>query len=205
MKVVISICDRTGNMVKPWAEAGYECYCVDTQHSIRKDRTEKVGAGLIHYVWGDARSWRLPAGARGRVAIGFGASPCTDISLSGARDFRKKAGWALSDALQLFDSIETAFSFGGFPYMLENPKSRLSTHRRKFDHRFQPWEFGDLWFKETWLWTGNGFVMPAAVHATPPAGTTEKIFLMPTRDDRADLRSETPPGFARAVFEANAQ
>ena len=37
---VISLCDKTGNMVRPWAEAGFECICVDIQHSIRKDRRE---------------------------------------------------------------------------------------------------------------------------------------------------------------------
>jgi hypothetical protein len=203
--VVISICDRTGNMVRPWAEAGYECWCVDLQHSIRKDRVELVGDGKIYFVWGDARSWRLPESVRGRVSIGFGFPPCTDLSLSGARDHQKKSGWALADALQIFDSIEVAFSYGGFPYMLENPKSKLSTHRRKFDHKFQPWHYGDLYTKETWLWTGNGFVMPPALHAERPPGVTEKIWLMPPSDERADIRSETPMGFARAVFAANHQ
>ena len=32
---VISLCDLTGNMVAPWAEAGYTTICVDIQHSIR--------------------------------------------------------------------------------------------------------------------------------------------------------------------------
>lgn len=200
---VISLCDRTGNMVKPWASAGFECWCVDTQHSIRRDRTEEIGSGKIHYVWGDCRSWRLPQSARGRIAIGFGFTPCTHLSSSGARDHLKKGGWMLADAVQLFDSAEVAFSFGGFPYMLENPIGRLSTHRRKPDHIFQPWEYGDLWFKSTCLWVGNGFVMPPKIHSTPPQGTTEKIWSMPPSEDRADIRSETPPGFAQAVFESN--
>lgn len=201
--VVISLCDRTGNMVKPWAEAGFECWCVDTQHSIRRDRTEDVGAGKIHFVWGDVRSWRLPVFARGRVAIGFGFTPCTHLSSSGARDHKKKCGWLLADAVQLFDSVEVAFTFGGFPYMMENPVGRLSTHRRKWDFKFQPWEYGDLWFKETCLWVGGGFVMPPKKNDTAPAGTVEKIWKMAPSDDRADMRSETPPNFARAVFDSN--
>jgi hypothetical protein len=203
MKAVISLCDKSGNMVRPWAEAGYECWCVDVQHSIRRDRTENVGAGVIHYVWGDVRSWRLPERARGQVAIGFGFTPCTHLSSSGARDHQKKAGWMLADALQLFDSVEVAFSYGGFPYMMENPIGRLSTHRRKPDYKFQPWMYGDLWTKETCIWSGNGFVMPAPRYATAPEGTTEKIWLMPPSDERQNERSLTPPGFARAVFESN--
>jgi len=37
-------------MVRPWAEAGYRCLCLDTAHSIRADRTEEVeGGGVIVY------------------------------------------------------------------------------------------------------------------------------------------------------------
>ena len=46
LDIVISLCDLTGHMVLPWAEAGYECWCVDVQHSIRKERVE----GLLHFV-----------------------------------------------------------------------------------------------------------------------------------------------------------
>lgn len=66
---VVSLADLTGNMVRPWAEAGCECWCVDVQHSIRKDRMEEVGAGLIHYVWGDMRSWSPPPSAGFRVFV----------------------------------------------------------------------------------------------------------------------------------------
>lgn len=32
--IVISLFDLTGNMVRPWAEAGYECWCFDIQHPL---------------------------------------------------------------------------------------------------------------------------------------------------------------------------
>lgn len=201
--VAIFLCNRTGILAEPWANVGYECWCVDTDHSIRKDHEKRVGAGLIRYVWGDVRSWRLPSKLRGRIAFGAAETPCTDLSVSGARDFVKKSGWALADGLQLFDSAETAFSFGDFPFMLENPVGRISTHRRKPDYTFQPWQYGDKWKKKTCLWTGGGFIMPTPTHLEQPEGTTQKIWLMAPSEDRADLRSETPPGFAKAVFEAN--
>ena len=31
---VLSLCDLTGNMARPWAEAEFECICVDFQHRI---------------------------------------------------------------------------------------------------------------------------------------------------------------------------
>lgn len=200
----IFLCDRTGIMAQPWANAGFECWCVDLQHAQRSDKVERfAGGGCIYRVWGDIRSWRLPVRLRGRLAFGAAFTPCTELTVAGARDFEKKGGWMLADALQLFDSAEVAFSYGDFPYMLENPVGRLNSHRRAPDYSFQPWQYGDLWQKKTCLWTGGGFKMPKPIHNEMPPGVTEKIWLMPPTEDRANLRSETPPGFAKAVFEAN--
>lgn len=207
---VVSLCDRTGNMVRHWAEVGCECWCVDTQHSIRKDRTEEVGSGLIHFVWGDARSWRMPGKARKNLLHIFAFPPCTHLTCTCARDFQKKAGWLLSDAVQIFDSCEVAATFAGVPYMIENPATnRLNTHRRPPDFQFHPWEYAgylpdvetDNTAKKTGLWIGNGFIMPSRKPAPEPH--RQDCFHAAKTDDRADIRSETPMGFARAVFEAN--
>lgn len=55
---VISLCDESGNMVLPWAEAGYECWCFDIKTPIRVPRR----VGNINFVWGDARTVRRPPG-----------------------------------------------------------------------------------------------------------------------------------------------
>jgi hypothetical protein len=197
--VVISLCDKSGVMVTPWADAGYECWCVDIQHSIRADRQE----GNTIFTWGDARAWKPPAEIRGRIAMVFAFPPCTHDAVSGARDFQKKGNIMLRDSLELFSACEMVAAWSSAPYMIEHPVSVISTHYRKPDFKFQPWQYGDLWTKETWLWTGNGFVMPPALHIAQPEGVTEKIWRMPPSPERANLRAETPPGFARAVFDAN--
>lgn len=165
---------------------------------------------MIHYVWGDVRSWRMPAEARGRIAIGFAFPPCTELTCTGARDFKKKAGWMLADAIQLFDSAESVFSYGDFPYMLENPAtSRLNTHRRKPDFVFHPWEYAgylpdietDNTSKKTGLWIGGGLVIPEKRPA--PAPHRQDCWMASPGEGRANERSETPMGFARAMFEAN--
>jgi hypothetical protein len=51
-KVVISLFDLTTNMVKPWAEAGYLCYCVDLQHATGHGRA----SGRKHRTSGSRRS-----------------------------------------------------------------------------------------------------------------------------------------------------
>lgn len=205
-KIVISLCDRTGNACIPWAEAGYTCYAVDLQHSIRKDRVEQVGAGQIVFTWGDARSWFPPAG---KIAFAMAQPPCTHVTSSDARDFKKKAGWMLSDALQLFDSCMAALEYSRAPYWIENPVGRFNTHRRKPDHFFHPWQYAgylpdiqtDNTKKKTGLWAGGGFIMPKMMPAPEPH--REDCWLASPSDDRGDIRSVTPMGFARAVFAAN--
>ena len=194
--LVVSLCDHTGNMVRPWAEAGYDCLCVDTAHSIRADREE----GRILFRWGDVRS--LVPTELGKPVIIFAAPPCTHLAVSGARDFHRKGLRLLIDALELVEACRKLCEWYGCPWMLENPVSRLSSCWRKPDHTFNPSDYGDPYTKRTCLWTGGGFVMPPKHPVAAVDGS--KMHLMAPSADRAALRSATPMGFARAVFAANA-
>jgi hypothetical protein len=94
--------------------------------------------------------------------------------------------------------------------MIENPVSTLSTYWRKPDHTFHPWQYtafemGDNYTKKTCLWTGNGFVMPAPAVTAGLGQPDDRIHKAPPSEERGNIRSATPMGFARAVFEANAR
>lgn len=192
--IVVSCFDYSGNMVLPWAEAGYECYCVDIQHP--PGETLK---GNIRFVGADILEWEPPEGKKVIFASFF--PPCTDVAVSGARWFKDKGLGALIKALTLFKrSVDLAEQMGA-PYFLENPVSTVSSYWRKPDHSFDPCDYGDPYTKKTCLWTGNGFIMPPKNRVEPTLGS--KMHLLPPSADRANLRSETPMGFARAVFEAN--
>jgi hypothetical protein len=200
--IVVSLCDLTGNLLRPWADAGYECYAVDVQHSIRRARHEDG----VNFVWGDVRSWTPPAG---EIALVAAFPPCTHLAVSGARDFQAKGLPLLTDALELFNACLVAAEWSGAPYFIENPVGVLSSHHRKPDHVFDPCDFGgylepagDTYTKKTCLWTGGGFRMPEPRPVEPTDGS--RMHRLPPTADRADLRSATPMGFARAVFEANA-
>lgn len=149
--LVISICDKTGNMVRPWAEAGYECLCIDIQHSIRADRTK----GNITYRWGDARCL-TPADFPRKPFIIFAFPPCTNLAVSGARDFQRKGLQGYIDGLELVESCRRLCEWFECPWMLENPVSRLSSAWRKPDHTFDPCDYGDPYTKKTCLWAGGG-------------------------------------------------
>ena len=202
------MCDLTGNMVRPWADAGCTCICVDIQHSIRNDTIVEYGKGKIIYTWGDARSWsplKWDIGFHSKHNLIFiSAFPvCTHMAVSGARDFKKKGIPMMYDGLMLFNSCVQIAEWSGVPFCVENPVGIIPSHYRKPDYYFHPWYYGDLYTKYTCLWTGGGFVMPEKKYLTKPEETSEKIWKMPSSDDRADKRSETPKGFAMAVFKEN--
>lgn len=200
--MIVSLCDKTGNMLKPWADAGHRCVAVDVQHSIRKDRHSNG----IDFVWGDCRSWTPD----GNVEMLFAFPPCTHLAGSGSRDWQKKDWPMLRDGMDLFHACLTAAKWAGCPFMIENPVGRISGLHGKPGHIFNPCDFGgyldppgDAYTKKTCLWTGGGFVMPERRPVEPVEGS--RMHLMTPGPGRADARSETPMGFASAVFEANSR
>jgi hypothetical protein len=123
------------------------------------------------------------------------------LAVSGARWFPAKGLRRLSQAIELFAVSQEFCEWAGCPYLIENPVSTISSYWRKPDYSFDPCDYGDPYTKKTCLWTGGGFVMPTKNRVEPTEGS--KMHLLPPSEDRANLRSATPPGFAKAVFESN--
>lgn len=199
--IVLSLFDLTGNMVRPWAAVGYECVCVDVKHE--GEEVELVGDGRIHYVQADIREY-IPPRAEYRFVFGF--PPCTNLATSGRAWFKDKGLEGLANGVELVEQARRIALWSDAPWMIENPRSTLSTYWRSPDYKFQPYEYDgytdadEAYSKETWLWTSEDFVMPKPRAADE---YDERIQMMSPSDDRSERRSVTPTGFSRAVFEAN--
>lgn len=201
--LVLSLCDRTGVMVRPWLAAGFAAVTVDLAIGA------ELGPGHSH-VMTDLCRWRYPA-RFGPPAIVFAFPPCTDLAISGARWFSDKGLRALIDALELVEACRDICEGSGAPWFIENPIGTLATYWRPFDFSFDPCDYGDPYTKKTCLWVGGGFVMPPkigpgdmfapATRVEPTLGSL--IVTMPDAIGRAERRSVTPTGFAQAVFDAN--
>jgi hypothetical protein len=201
--IVLSLCDWSGVMVLPWAEAGYRCVCVDIE------RQDSPLHPNITHIAADIREVDPPAV---ETSIVFAFPPCTDLAVSGARWFRSKGWKRAASAVALVARCEEIAEATGAPYMIENPVSRLSSFHKP-DHYFHPWHFtgyeggeDDHYTKKTCLWTGGGFVMPPTRTHPKWDGVKpdDRIHKEGPSPDRARIRSMTPRGFARAVFETNA-
>ena len=235
--IVLSLYDFTGEALKPWAEAGYTCYAFDIQHDGTNVETFDSG-GTISYVHCDlwnidnitALQYMFRRGNKEpheQVVFGMAFPVCTDLAVSGAAHFKRKA--AQDPEFQIRASNHARWCASLFerldiPYFIENPVSRLATLWRKPNYSFHPYEYGeyipdaeaehprwpdyiapkDRYTKKTCLWTGGGFTMPPKRPTQKPDGYSQQHLKLGGKSQRTkDIRSATPRGFARAVFEAN--
>jgi len=196
-KVVLSLFDYSGVMIKPWAKAGYQCYCVDTYHKgIKKE-------GNITYIEADIMNYLPP---RKEYRIVFSFPPCTNLSVSGARWFKDKGLNGLSEGIKLVERARQICEWCSAPWMIENPISVLSTYWREPDYIFHPYEYDgytkddNAYSKKTCLWTSKDFKMPIKI---PAKKFDNRIHMMGPSEDRGRKRSLTPEGFAIAVYKAN--
>lgn len=203
--VVVSLFDKTGNAVAPWRDAGYKCIIVDIQHPPGEHRRED---GVFTYGC-DLRAGVPKHIPREGVAFAFAFPPCDHLAVSGARWFKGKGLRALALSVDLFASAAEYCEETGAPYQIENPVSTISTYWRKPDYVFHPHQYtryepADNYTKTTCVWVGGGFVMPPPATDNTLGKPDDRIHKMPPSADRADLRSATPMGYARAVFAHNA-
>jgi hypothetical protein len=190
-RVILSLCDVTGVWPGPYADAGYEVRTVDilTGQDVRLMPRPAVP---IHGI--------------------LAAPPCTVFAASGNRWPRTPediaAALAVVDAcLRLVAVCRPAW------WCLENPRGKLSRYLGPPAMRFNPCDFGDPWTKHTCLW--GHFTPPRPLFTTPravlPSLGSRMHRMAGVRPGDSDVvaaskrtaRSATPPGFARAFFEAN--
>ncbi len=211
--IVISCFDLTGNMVRAWADAGYECHLIDVQHPKGKTvegNITKWGMDVIEWekVFFEEYS---PESIQERVVFAAFFPPCTHLAVSGARWFAEKERINPGTRKRAMDLVYWSNAMGqklGCPYFIENPVSVISTEWRKPDFAFHPYYYGgyasrktDGYTKKTCLWTGGGFTMPQEKRVKPDPKLADMIHNMPPSVDRANKRSQTPLGFARAIWE----
>jgi len=210
MSVVISLCDLTGNMVRPWVEAGHEAVLVDPQHVLSRHEGPLVKlAATVE----DSMPYLSRLIRRGEVAAVFGFPPCTQLAGSGARWWaakRDKDFMFQAKAVAVAEQCRTIGRLSGAPWFVENPVGALSRVFGKPQHTFDPCDFtafesADNYTKRTCLWAGGGFVMPQPARDASLGAPDDRIHKAPPGPDRENFRSATPLGFARAVFDANAQ
>jgi len=179
MKIIYSLFDYTGNWSKPYKENGYDVRQVDIKHGD------------------DVRLLEIP----NRSVYGvLAAPPCTEFAGSGARWWAEKDDKLLLDGLELIGAL-SRFVLITKPvfWVVENPVGRLNKWFGEPKMYFDPCDYGDQYTKRTGLW--GKFKKPMKNRVEPIEGS--KMALIPPCENRQELRSETPLGFAYKFYEAN--
>lgn len=202
-KIILDLCGGTGAWSKPYVEAGYDVRLVTLPEF-------------------DVTTYQPPADVYGILA----APPCTEFSVAKNHKIERdiEAGMVTVNAcLRIIKEANPSF------YAIENPAGVLRSILGQHQYSFQPWFFGDGWTKRTLLW-GN-FNHPKrefyewgkvpkipGLYIRPGRGTPSIAFQhrghaqfirafdwLPQEAFATDagFRAITPPGFAKAFFEAN--
>jgi len=176
-KIILDLCGGTGAWSKPYKDAGYDVRIVT----------------LPEY---DVRLYVPPKNVYGILA----APPCTHLAASGARWWKEKGEEKLLEALSIVDAcLRIILISEPVFWALENPVGRLTKFLGKPVMYFQPYEYGDPYTKKTALW--GKFNIPPKTPVEPVLGS--KMWKLPPSPNRSELRSITPPGFAKAFFNYN--
>ena len=189
-KLILDLCGGTGAWSKPYKNAGYDV----------KNIT------LPSY---DIYTYVPPNDVFGILA----SPPCTEFAVSGSRWWKGKDPRLLEEALEIFDAcMKMIIKCNPHFWVLENPVGRLKRLRYSVlgEPRliFHPYEYGDAYTKKTLLW-GN-FNIPIKNEVEPKYMVSKEGYRYSpiarwfrSNEERQEIRSITPSGFAKAFFEAN--
>lgn len=191
--IIISLFDYSGVWSEPYRKAG--CRVLQVENKL----------GFDVFKW----NYKIikPASVAGILA----APPCTDFAVSGAQYWAKKDkdGRTSASVKLIRKTLEIIKYFNPSFWALENPVGRLNTLIPELMQYgpwyFEPFWYGDPWSKKTGLW--GKFNHPKTSAIVKPVRFSEQgswtQLLGGKSEQTKELRSITPPGFARAFYKAN--
>jgi hypothetical protein len=221
--------------VQPWIDRGYTCVSVDYDDTDHAGSHRAVHDGANHYRI--AVDLSKPSAMNDVLlelaylpeyveypSFVLSFAPCTDLAVSGAGHFKRKAEADPEFQVRAVRMAKLAAEFG-VPYIVENPVSVLATLWRKPTGYVHPWQFAnlveadgthpefpdiippyDLYNKKTGLWCGKGAKMPEPTwDRKPPIHESPGFSKLGGKSARTKyIRSLTPRGLAEAIARANA-
>lgn len=205
-KIILSLCDFSGVWSQPYVDAGYRVIRVDLANDPGWKRIEtnvwNVGCDitLFDFTWAHT-PWGVLA-----------APCCTVFCRPAARWWARQDGNGQTAAgVALFRACLRLCQTAGSWWALENPPGRhrdLLPELGQPSWQFQPWHYGDMWQKQTYIW--GTATKPQQTNFEPPPKLTYRTpnghlqgYHSRMSSSRKREREKTPAGFAKAFFEAN--
>lgn len=202
-RTILSLCDYSGAWSAPYVALGYGVIRVDLGHPPGVTWADD-GAMLIG---ADVTRWKPSE----RPYAVLAAPPCTCFCRPGARWWKRQDadGSTARDIEVMRACLRMCQSATGW-WALENPPGRhqkLISELGKPTWQYHPYEYGDPWGKQTYIW-GTAEkppvvapVEPEPTRQTPNGRWQGRIAFMSSSWKRE--REKTPAGFAKAFAETN--
>jgi hypothetical protein len=193
---ILDLCAGTGSWSRPYLDLGYEVYTVDVDAMLNPTFLMTVQEFLKRVQNGDIY---LPP-LEGILC----APPCTHFSFASTRNWRTydKDGRTEQSLSNVAACLSLVQHLGPRWWALENPRGRLaSMMNMQPAWKFQPWEYGHPYSKETWIWGTARRPEPTRIVNPLPrqdrrGGSSPKV---------KTERSRTPRGFAVAFAAMNSR
>ncbi len=187
MKIILDLCGGTGAWSKPYRDAGYDVRIITLPEQ-------------------DVRTYAPP---KTKNVYGIlAAPPCTEFSFAKHFHGKGKYHYDFDAGMEIVTAcLDIIHLCNPLWWALENPRGYLRKFIGNPVMTFDPYEFGDPYKKKTDLW--GIFTVPKR---NPVEPLPIKFSQLHSKDihpefygilDRQTRRAITPPGFARAFFEAN--
>lgn len=225
-RIILDLCGGSGSWSRPYVAAGYDVRLITLpDYDVTRIRKIYDSDGVA---WLQLENEKT--GGYERILIDeiwgiIAAPPCTEFSVlnckAEARARKPHEGLVVVKAC--LDVIRWCHPVW---WALENPRGYLRDYMGTPRLTFQPWEYGDPWTKCTDIWgefnppkklyrrwedvpcklplytrPGRGKPNFAFLHKSAQKDIPQLSWADPKTD--ADFRAITPPGFARAFYEAN--
>lgn len=202
-RLILSLCDYSGVWSQPYVDAGYKVVRIDLDYTPGETR---ISDSVTHIGTDLTGGYEFPFLPWGILA----APSCTTFCRPGARWWARmdRQGDTDRDCRLFRCCLDLCKRAEGW-WALENPPGRHLSIMPDIPRpawQFQPWEYGDPWVKQTYIWGTavkpfTAAVVPAPTRRTPNGHSQGRIAFMPSTWKRE--RSKTPAGFSKAFFEAN--
>lgn len=163
-KVILSLCDYSGEWAKPWIDEGYCVMLVDPKHDEFSINTNPMKLG---YTAQDFLDRVINGNLRHLNVVGIlAAPPCTDFAGSGSRWWKDEAKIkSTEDSLEIVDACLELVKFFEYKgtlkfWALENPVGRLRSLRPELG---KPWYFNPVDYSGYNDWTARDHMDHATI------------------------------------------
>ena len=187
--IILDLCGGTGAWSKPYADNGYLV----------------LNITLPEY---DVRTYIPPKGVN--IYGILAAPPCTKFSLAAGKKLKDRD---VAESLEILDAcLKIIWECKPKFWALENPVGYMRRFLGKPPLTFKQWEFGDMGIKPTDIW---GFFNIPNKKIKEKPHKKDLLYISAGCSSRRETRikgvamrgsetaSVTPPGFAKAFYEAN--